>query len=62
MKFKTEQTDQGTQAIIPGAEPISEREMLERRMQGAAKAAKPQKSFEATELAGGLAPHQESLF
>lgn len=61
MKFKTEQTDQGTQAIIPGAEPISEREMLERRMQGAAKAKAPQKRIEGTELWGGLPPHQDRL-
>lgn len=62
MKYRTEQTDQGEQAVIPGAGRISQRETLERRMQGPAKATKPQKSFQSTDLAGGLAPHQDELF
>ena len=39
----TEQTDQGEQAVIPGAEKISDRESAERQMQGRKKAAVPQK-------------------
>lgn len=62
MKYRTEETDQGTQTVIPGAERISQRDMLERRMQGPAKATKPQQHFESTPLMGGLPPHQDELF
>lgn len=62
MKYRTEQTDQGEQHVLDGASRISEREALERRMQGAAKAAKPQKRIESTPLFGaGLPPHQDRL-
>lgn len=61
MEYKTEQTDQGEQTVIPGAEPIPQRAMLERRMQGPAKAKAPQKRIEGTELWGGLPPHQDKL-
>lgn len=56
-----ERTDQGDQHVIPGAERISQRQHLERRMAGKAQAKKPQKRFEATELFSGLAPHQDKL-
>jgi hypothetical protein len=62
MKFKTEQTDQGENFVLPDTDPISTREVLERRMQGAAKATKAQKSFESTEIFNGLPPHQDTLF
>lgn len=62
MKFKTEETDQGTQTVIPGAEAISERQVLERRMNAPTKPAKPQKRFESTELFSGLPAHQDTLF
>lgn len=62
MKYRTEPTPQGEQSIIPGAEPITPRDAMERRMQGAAKATKPQKRIEGTELWGGLPPHQDELF
>lgn len=59
MKYKT---DQGEQTVIPGAEPIPQRAMLERRMAGPAKATKPQASFQSTDLfAGKLPPHQDKL-
>lgn len=63
MKFKTEPTDQGKhQGIIPGAEAISEREMLERRMNQPTKPTAPQKRVETTPLFGaGLPPHQDRL-
>jgi hypothetical protein len=61
MKYRTEATPQGIQTIIPGAEPISEREVLQRRMNAPTKPDKPQKSFESTELVGGLPPHQDRL-
>jgi hypothetical protein len=60
--MKTEQTDQGEQHVLDGAGRISEREMLERRMNGPAKATKAQKRFEGTDLwAGALPPHQDRL-
>ena len=40
---QTEETEQGTQQIIPGAERISDRQLAERKMEGRKKAAKPQK-------------------
>lgn len=59
----TEPTEQGDQHVLTGAERISEREALERRMAGPAKATKPQKRIEGTDLwAGTLPPHQDSLF
>jgi hypothetical protein len=61
MKYRTEATPQGEQHVLDGAERISEREMLERRMNGPAKATKAQKAFETTELFGGLPPHQDRL-
>lgn len=58
----TEQTEQGEQHVLDGAGRITEREVLERRMNQPTKPNKPQKAFETTELFGGLPPHQESLF
>lgn len=62
MKFKTEQTDQGENYVLPDTDPIGTKEALERRMKGPAKATKPQKAFEGTPLMGGLEPHQDELF
>lgn len=56
-----ERTDQGEQFVVPGAEKISERAMLERRMTGRAKPGKPQKRFESCELFAGLPAHQDKL-
>jgi hypothetical protein len=42
----TEQTDQDEQLVIPGAEKISNRELVERRAAGKAAAKKPQKGIE----------------
>ena len=42
MTFDT--TDQGLQAVIPGAERISDRALAERRMQGAKRSTRPQRA------------------
>ena len=57
-----ERTEQGEQHVLEGAERISERAMLERRMTGRAKTKKPQQRIESTPLFGGLPPHQDTLF
>lgn len=57
-----DQTDQGAQVVLPGAEKISERAAIERQMSGRAQARKPQKRFESTELFAGLPPKQDELF
>lgn len=57
-----DQTEQGPQTVIPGAERITEREMLERRMNQPARTKAPQKSFESTDLFSGLEPEQPRLF
>jgi hypothetical protein len=62
VKYRTEQTDQGEQHVLDGAGRISEREVLERRMNQPTRPQKPQKRIEGTELWGGLAPHQDKLF
>ena len=51
----TEQTEQGEQIVLPGAERVNPPEAPR-------KPAKPQKSFESTPLFSGLPPHQDSLF
>jgi|SRR5690349_5339753 len=59
----TETTDQGENFVIPGAERLSQRAMMERQMKGKAQPAKAQERFESTELfSGKLAPHQDELF
>lgn len=63
MTPETEMTDQGEQHVLPGAPRVTQREVLERRMAGPAKATKPQQRFESTPLmAGKLPPHQDELF
>lgn len=52
----TEQTDQGEQIVMPGAERVSA------PPPAPPKAKKPQKTFESTPLFSGLPPHQDSLF
>ena len=44
--FKTEQTDQGEQAVIPGTEKISDREMAERRMKAPLRARAKQRPMD----------------
>lgn len=59
----TEPTEQGEQHVLDGAGRISEREMLERRMNQPTKPKAPQKRVESTPLFGaGLPPHQDTLF
>lgn len=57
-----EQTDQGEQHVLEGAERLTDRQLAERRMTGRAKAKKPQQRIESTPLFGGLPPHQDTLF
>jgi hypothetical protein len=58
----TETTDQGEQHVLAGTPRLTERAMLERRMAGPARATKPQRRIEGTDLwAGTLPPHQDKL-
>lgn len=58
-----DQTDQGDQHVMQGAERLTERQMIERRMTGRKQPTTPQKSFQSTDLfAGRLPPKQEGLF
>jgi len=62
----TEQTDQGEQHVIPGAERkaehLTDRQLAERHMVERTKTTKPQQRIESTPLFGGLPPHQDTLF
>lgn len=62
-KFKSEQTDQGEQLIIPGAERISDKQLAERKMKEAKKADKLQRGTSELPLFGDWRiEKQESLF
>lgn len=62
-KFKSEQTDQGEQLIIPGADRISDKQLAERKMKEAKKADKMQRGASELPLFGDWRiEKQESMF